>query len=191
VIEAALREARVTMRLSTRATAIAPDGVVLSGAETLPADAVVLATGMVAAPFAACIPGPRDALGRVEVDAFLRAPSAPHVFVTGDAAAADTGGGHIALQSCQHALRMGRFAGANAARDLRGEAMQPYAQHRYVTCLDLGRSGAVRTTGWDRQVVYTGAEGKKVKRSINTEVIYPPAAASRAELLAQAEPVVL
>src|SRR5262249_29252334 len=106
----------------------------------LAADAVVLATGMAAAPFAAQVPGARDALGRVVVDAALRAPAAPEVFVAGDAAAADTGDGHRTLQSCQHAGQAGRVAGENAARDLVGMPLLPYTQLRYVTCLDLGRS---------------------------------------------------
>ena len=41
----------------------------------LTADAVVLATGMVAAPFAAHVPGRRDDLGRIVVDETLRAPA--------------------------------------------------------------------------------------------------------------------
>lgn len=121
------------------------------------------------------------------MDPFLRAPALPQVFVTGDAAAADTGDGHVALQSCQHALRMGRAAGANAASDLLGLPLQPYTQLRYGTCLDLGRFDAVRTACWDREVIQAGPEAKPVKRTINTQVIYPPANATRAELLAQAE----
>jgi NADH dehydrogenase len=150
----------------------------------LAADAVVLATGMAAAPFAAQVPGARDALGRVVVDQALRAPGAPTVFVAGDAAAADTGDGHRALQSCQHAGQLGRVAGENAARDLIGLPPVPYTQLRYVTCLDLGRSGAVITQGWERRVEKTGTEGKAVKRLINTQVIYPPADGTAEALLA-------
>jgi NADH dehydrogenase len=106
------------------------------------------------------------------------------VFVAGDAAAADTGDGHLALQSCQHALQLGRFAGENAARDLLGQPTVPYRQPRYVTCLDLGRAGAVRTQGWDREVVQAGAEAKATKQMINRRLIYPPADVDGATLLA-------
>jgi NADH:ubiquinone reductase (H+-translocating) len=139
---------------------------------------------MTAAPFAAEIPGARDRLGRVVVDAALRAPSAG-VFVAGDAAAADTGDGQVTLQSCQHAGQLGRVAGENAARDLLGLAPLPYSQLRYVTCLDLGRSGAVITNGWERRIDKTGAEGKAVKRWINTQLIYPPVNGTAEELLAK------
>ncbi len=99
-------------------------------------------------------------LGRVVVDTALRAPAAPEVFVAGDAAAADTGDGHRTLQSCQHAGQLGRVAGENAARDLLGLPPVPYTQLRYVTCLDLGRSGAVITQGWERRVEKTGSRGQ-------------------------------
>jgi NADH:quinone reductase (non-electrogenic) len=190
-IEAALEAANVELRLGASVQELAADRVVFAEESALfaddsvlAADAVVLATGMAAAPFAAEVPGARDALGRVVVDAALRAPAAAGIFVAGDAAAADTGDGHSTLQSCQHAGQLGRVAGENAARDLIGLPLVPYTQLRYVTCLDLGRSGAVITQGWERRVEKTGAEGKAVKRWINTQLIYPPADDTADALLA-------
>ena len=183
-IEAAMAAAAVELRLGATVRAFAADGVVFADDSVLAADAVVLASGMAASPFAAQVPGARDELGRVIVDAALRAPAAPEVFVAGDAAAADTGDGHRTLQSCQHATQLGRVAGENAARDLVGLPLIPYSQLRYVTCLDLGRSGAVITQGWERRVEKTGSEGKAVKRLINTQVIYPPADGTAEALLA-------
>jgi len=183
-IEAALAAAGVELRLGANVRALAADHVSFADDSVLAADAVVLATGMAASPFAAQVPGVRDKLGRVVVDAALRAPAAPEIFVAGDAAAADTGDGHRALQSCQHAGQIGRVAGENAARDLLGLPPVPYTQLRYVTCLDLGRSGAVIAQGWERRVDKTGAEGKAVKRLINTQIIYPPADGTAEALLA-------
>jgi NADH:quinone reductase (non-electrogenic) len=183
-IEAALAAAGVDLRLRAAVRALAADHVSFADGSVLAADAVVLATGMAASPFAAEVPGERDELGRVVVDAALRAPAAPEIFVAGDAAAADTGDGHRTLQSCQHAGQLGRVAGENAARDLLGLPLMPYTQLRYVTCLDLGRSGAVITQGWERRVEKTGAEGKAVKRLINTQIIYPPADGTAEALLA-------
>ena len=183
VIEAALGEARVELRLGANVVALGRDRLVLAGGDTILTDAVVLTTGMEAAGFARAIPGERDQLGRIVVHRSLRAPAASEVFVAGDAAAADGGDGHAIVQSCQHALQLGRFAGENAARDLAGLPTIPYTQPPYITCLDLGRSGAVFTRGWDRAVERTGAEAKAMKRRINTEAIYPPSAATRDELL--------
>jgi NADH dehydrogenase len=183
VIEAALAEARVELRLGATVIALGRDTVELADGETIRTDAVILTTGMAASEFARNIPGDRDGLGRIVVGPSLRAPAAREVFVAGDAAAVDGGDGHAVLQSCQHALQLGRFAGENAARDLVGLPMIPYFQPPYITCLDLGRSGAVFTRGWARTVELTGAEAKAMKRRINTEVIYPPADATREALL--------
>jgi NADH:ubiquinone reductase (H+-translocating) len=86
--------------------------------------------------------------------------------------------------SPEHAGQLGRVAGENAARDLVGLPPLPYTQLRYVTCLDLGRSGAVISQGWERRVEKTGSEGKAVKRWINTQLIYPPTDGTAEALLA-------
>jgi NADH dehydrogenase len=183
VIEAALGDARVELRLGASVTGLGPETVTFADGETIRANAVVLTTGMAAAGFTRTIPGERDGLGRIVVDRSLRTPAAADILVAGDAAAVDGGDGHVVLQSCQHALQLGRFAGENAARDLVGLPTIPYVQPPYITCLDLGRSGAVFTRGWGRTVELTGTEAKAVKRRINTEAIYPPAHSTREELL--------
>jgi len=183
-IETALADARVELKLAATVTGLAANRVTLADGTVIAADAVVLTTGMTAAGFVGHLPGDRDALGRLIVDRTLRASAAAGVFVSGDSAAVDTGDGHLALQSCQHALQTGRFAGENAARDLLGLPLLPYAQLRYVTCLDLGRSGAVLTQGWDRTVAQAGPATKALKLRINREVIYPPTTGSGDALLA-------
>jgi NADH:ubiquinone reductase (H+-translocating) len=183
VIQAALAAARVDLRLGVEVVALSSQEVILKSGESLTAHAVVLTTGMEASPFTAHVPGEHDHLGRVVVAPDLRVPSMPNVFVAGDSARADTGDGHVALQSCQHALQMGRFAGENVARDLLGCPTLKYQQERYVTCLDLGRSGAVLTEGWERTIKKTGGEAKELKRRINQHVIYPPLQISPQKLL--------
>lgn len=184
IIETALADARVKLRLGATITGISRTTVTFDDETSVEADAVVLTTGMVAAPFVQEIQGQHDALGRIIVDEFLRAPICPNAFIAGDAAAADTGDGHLTLQSCQHALQLGRYAGENAARDLLGLPLVRYSQKRYVTCLDLGRSGAVLTEGWNREVRKSGADAKDLKRHINRVVIYPPTNATAEALLA-------
>jgi NADH dehydrogenase len=78
---------------------------------------------------------------------------------------------------------MGRLAGANVVRSLLGRPLSRYTPPPYVTCLDLGAWGALLTRGWDREPVKTGAEAKAVKRAITTQIIYPPRAADRREIL--------
>jgi len=77
------------------------------------------------------------------------------------------------------------FAGYNAARDLLRLPLHAYRQPEYFTCLDLGRSGAVFTSGWDRQIQLFGDDAKDLKRQINTEWIYPPVG-TREQILAAA-----
>ena len=105
---------------------------------------MIWAAGIRAAPLTTQIPAERDNFGRLLVDRDLRVPSVPGVFATGDAArAACDDLGNYALMSCQHATRMGAFAGNNAAAELLGVPTKPYHQKAYVTCLDLGEAGAL------------------------------------------------
>jgi NADH dehydrogenase len=129
-----------------------------------------------------------DTSGRLLVDRELRVPSVNGVFATGDAAKALCDDkGTYALMSCQHATRMGAFAGNNAAAELLGVPTKPYHQEAYVTCLDLGAAGALFTRGWERKVEMVGDAAKKTKHEINTVWIYPPRA-DRAAALASADP---
>jgi NADH dehydrogenase len=172
----ALAHAGVEVRSGVRVQAIDADGVVLSSGERIESNTVVWAAGMRASPLAAQIPGEHDELGRVLGDAFLRAPAAAGIFVTGDTVRAATDeNGNVAAMSCQHALSLGRVAGHNAAAELVGLPLHPYSQPKYVTCVDLGDWGALFTEGWDRQVLLTRNDAKAVKREINGVWIYPPA----------------
>jgi hypothetical protein len=114
-----------------------------------------------------------------------RVPESPSIFAEGDTAAARGPDGHAVLQSCQHAIPLGKFAGHNAAASLLGQPLQPFDPGPYVTCLDLGAGGAVLTTGWDREVRLTGESAKAVKKAIVEFYIYPPVD-DPAAMLAQA-----
>lgn len=188
IIEAALAEMNIATKAGAAITALDADGVTLASGERIEATTVVWSAGMRANPITAQIAGERDALGRLVVTRDLRVPGVEGVFATGDVAnaATDDEGNH-AVMSCQHAKRMGAFAGNNAVADLLGLPTETYHQKPYVTCLDLGPWGAVLTNGWDRQVQLTGEEAKNMKREINTVWIYPPRA-DKAEALAYAVP---
>jgi NADH dehydrogenase len=174
VIEDALRSLGVETRLGAGVAALDKSGVTLSDGERIEAETLIWAAGLRAAPLTAQIRAERDNFGRLLVDRDLRVPSVPGVFATGDAArAACDGIGNYTLMSCQHATRMGAFAGNNAAAELLGVPTKPYHQKAYVTCLDLGEAGALFTRGWERTVEIVGTEAKKTKREINTVWIYP------------------
>jgi NADH:quinone reductase (non-electrogenic) len=188
VIEDALRKCGVETRLGAGVASLDKSGVTLSDGEHIEAATAIWAAGIRAAPLTAQIPAERDNFGRLLVDRDLRVPSVAGIFATGDAArAACDDVGNYALMSCQHATRMGAFAGNNAAAELLGIPTKPYHQKAYVTCLDLGEAGALFTRGWERKVEMVGDQAKKTKQEINTVWIYPPKA-ERAAALASADP---
>lgn len=188
IIIGALRKLGIETRLGVGVNSLDKSGVRLSNGEHIEAQTVIWAAGMRAAPLTQNVPAERDKLGRLLVDRSLRVSDIADVFATGDAARAQCDDdGNYALMSCQHATRMGAFAGHNAAAELLGLPTRPYHQKAYVTCLDLGEAGALFTRGWDRKVEIVGDAAKKTKREINTVWIYPPKA-ERAAALASAEP---
>jgi NADH:quinone reductase (non-electrogenic) len=188
VIEDALRKLGVETRLGAGVASLDESGITLSSGEHIETETVIWAAGIRAAPLTQQIPAERDNFGRLLVDRDLRVPGVDGVFATGDAArAACDNDGNYALMSCQHATRMGAFAGNNAAAELLGVPTKHYHQKGYVTCLDLGEAGALFTTGWERKVAMVGDVAKKTKQEINTVWIYPPKA-QRAAALASADP---
>ena len=186
VIAKAIRDAGVEVILGVGVTTVDANGVTLSNGEHIESATVIWTAGMRASPLTGQIPAPRDNLGRLVVDPDLRVPGVKNVFATGDTAkiAADDLG-NIAPMTCQFAIRLGAFAGHNAAADLLGLPTEAYHQKTYVVCLDLGASGAIFARGWDPQLEQTGSEAKATKREINTVWIYPPAP-DRAKVFASA-----
>ncbi|KAM3554170.1 hypothetical protein ARSEF4850_006573 [Beauveria asiatica] len=186
-IARALDELGIEVKLGSAIASIDKTGVTLQSGERIDTLTAIWTAGVRATPLTQQIAQEKDRLGRVCVDATLRVPSTNDVFVTGDAAhvAADPGG-NVALMCCQHALLLGRVAGYNAAADLIQIPSMDYAQEAYNCCLDLGGRGAVICRGWQREMVLAGDVAKRVKKHINTTLIYPPTDA--AEALAAADP---
>ncbi|OGM45302.1 pyridine nucleotide-disulfide oxidoreductase family protein [Aspergillus bombycis] len=188
VIIQALTEQGVETKLGAAVMSVDDKGVVTTSGERIESLTVLWTAGLEATPLTQQIPGAKDKCGRLHVDADLRVPSAREIFVAGDAALAETDdNGHYAMMSCQHAMRLGRFAGHNAAADLLNVAAKPYSQPTYATCLDLGPWGAVVTEGWERTVRFKASVAKPIKEDINRVVIYPPSA-NRVEAFAAADP---
>jgi NADH dehydrogenase len=187
VISEALDLLGVERYLGVTLRSVNESGVVLSDGTELAAHTVVWTAGTQASQLTGQIPAERDRLGRLVTDPFLRVPGVPGVFASGDTAAAEAEEpGRLVMQSCQHALQLGRFAGHNVAADLLGLPLVRFTPQPYVTCLDLGGAGAVSTKGWQRTVRTTGATAKQRKREVNEKWIYPPVG-DAAEILRQAD----
>ncbi|MSQ21421.1 MAG: NAD(P)/FAD-dependent oxidoreductase [Betaproteobacteria bacterium] len=190
VIDTALQSLGVETKLGVRIGAIDCTGVTLTSGEFIPSCTVVWCAGMRASALTTQLPVKHDAFGRVPVDEFMRVQGIPNVFAAGDAASCRLDGTKPSVMSCQHGRPMGRYAGHNAVADLAGRSMLPLQIDAYVTVLDLGRWGAVYTTGRDRKVLSTGAAAKATKQLINRQRIYPPRSRDPNEILAAAAPVV-
>jgi NADH dehydrogenase len=169
---------------------IQANGITLSSEEFIPSMTVVWCGGMAASPLTAGLTNEHDRHGRLFVDQFMRAAGLKNVFAAGDIANCAIDGEHSTVMSCQFARPMGRFAGHNVAADLFGQPMLALNIDWYVTVVDLGGWGALYTVGWDRRIRSTGAAAKTTKSVINRQRIYPPRAASRADILAAAAPTI-
>ncbi|RON52126.1 NAD(P)/FAD-dependent oxidoreductase [Pseudomonas frederiksbergensis] len=189
-IAEASTELGVKWQLKSTVVSVDENGVTLADGQRIEARTVIWTTGVRASSLTEQVPGERDNLGRLHVDAHLKVIGQDDIFATGDVAyaASDDIGNH-ALMTCQHAIVLGRHAGNNVAAQILGVDPTLYSQPKYVTCLDLGAWGAVYTEGWDRQVKLVKQEGKELKTQINTVWIYPPAA-NRETAWAAADPLI-
>ena len=175
IFEDALAQTNVTVKLGRTITNITATSVTLDDGEEIEAATVIVTTGLRANPLAELLDLELDPAGRLAVDTSLRVKGIKNIFAAGDIAAAHTDETHMAAMSCQHAMPMGAHAGYNAARSLLGLPHRKYAQPDYRTCIDLGESGALLTSGWDRIPEKSGPEVTAIKSKINQELIYPPA----------------
>ncbi|MBT4890581.1 MAG: FAD-dependent oxidoreductase [Rhodospirillales bacterium] len=174
VIEKALSENAIELHLNATLTSMDHESLTLESGKRILTKTVVFNTGLEASPLTRSIDAQRDTTGRVIVDQYLQTANSKSLFIAGDVAQAMTDDTHASLMSCQHALRLGRFAGYNAVQSMLGKSLSPYRQEDYTTCLALGASGAAFTTGWDRQLQDSGAVVQARKREILDKWIYPP-----------------
>jgi NADH dehydrogenase len=129
----------------TMVTGVDAEGVQL-GPERIAARTVVWAAGVQASPLARDLGAPLDPAGRVKVRVDLTLPDREEVFVIGDLVALEQDGTPIPGVA-PAAIQMGRHAGRNILRSLRGQPLLPF---RYVdkgSLATVGRSAAVAAIG--------------------------------------------
>ena len=108
------------------------------------------------------------------VNQYLQTLELENCFFAGDNAHSQPDLEHASIMSCQQGRPQGRYAGYNAVSQLFNKPLIAYSQPNYVTCIDLGEYGAVYTEGWERVLIKSGLEAKKIKQHINQDRIYPP-----------------
>ena len=126
-------------------TGIDAEGVEL-GNHRLAAGTVVWAAGVQASPLARTLGAPLDRAGRVKVTPDLTVPGRPEIQVIGDLAAVEYSGRPVPGVA-PAAMQMGRHAGANIARMLRGEARRAFRYRDKGSLATIGRSRAVAVIG--------------------------------------------
>jgi NADH:ubiquinone reductase (H+-translocating) len=139
----ALAARGAVLRTSTPVRAIEPDRVFLAAGESIEADTVVVAAGIVPSGAAMRLGLAHDRRGRIEVDAAMRSRSHPRVWAMGDCAAIPDPSGRPYPALAQHAVREARRLAANIAAALRGREPAPFVHRSLGTMASLGHRQAV------------------------------------------------
>ena len=132
----------VEVRTGVNVARVEPGSVHLADGSVIASDTLVWAAGVRAHPLAAQLGLETGRGGRVVVDDALRLPAHPNVFVIGDLAAATLDGEPLP-QVAAAAIQGGRHAAATIARDLRGDAAEPFRYRDKGSMATIGRNAAV------------------------------------------------
>jgi NADH dehydrogenase len=129
------------IRTGTRVQAIEPGKVHLPG-ETIEAETIVLAAGIVPSPAVAGLPVETDRRGHIVVDGTMRCKSHPEVWALGDCASIPAPDGRPYPALAQHALREARVLARNIAGVLEGRPPQPFVYSTLGMMGSLGHCNA-------------------------------------------------
>ena len=144
----ALRHRGIDVRLETVLESAEDDRLRLSDGETLEADTLVWAAGIVPNPLLADLGLPCNEAGAVEVDATLRVRGRPRLWAAGDCAdVPDLVGGGSCPPSAQYALREARQVADNLAAAVTGGRLRPFRYRMLGEMLTLGRHEGVAQIG--------------------------------------------
>ena len=135
------------IRTGSKVQAIEPGKVDLPG-ETIEAETVVLAAGIIPNPVVAELPVERDRRGRIVVDGTMRCKSHPEVWALGDCAAVPAPDGQPYPSLAQHAMREAKVLARNIEGVLRGRPPQPFV---YSTLGMMGSLGHRKAFGQAHQ----------------------------------------
>jgi NADH dehydrogenase len=131
------------IRTHSHVRAIEPGKVHLPD-ETIEAETVVLAAGIVPNPVVAGLPLEKDKRGHIVVDGAMRCQSHPEVWALGDCAMVPAPDGKPYPNLAQHALREAKVLARNIHGALNGRQPQPFV---YSTMGMMGSLGSSRAFG--------------------------------------------
>lgn len=110
--------------------------------ETIAAETIVLAAGIVPNPVVAALPVDKDKRGHVAVDATMQCKSHPEVWAIGDCAQITSPDGRPYPNLAQHALREAKVLARNIAGALDGQPPKPFVYNTMGMMGSLGHSKA-------------------------------------------------
>jgi NADH dehydrogenase len=149
------------IRTGMKAQAIEPGKVRLPG-DTIEAETIVLAAGIVPNPIVAELPVEKDKRGHIVVDGTMRCPSHPEVWALGDCAFIPAPDGKPYPNLAQHALREAKVLARNIAGALDGRPPQPFV---YATLGMMGSLGHSKGFGTLLKIRVRGALAWLVRRT--------------------------
>lgn len=110
--------------------------------ETIEAETIVLAAGIIPSPVVAGLPVEKDKRGHIVVDGTMRCKSHPEVWALGDCASIPAPDGKPYPNLAQHALREAKVLAHNIYAVLNGRAPQPFVYDTLGMMGSLGHSRA-------------------------------------------------
>jgi NADH:ubiquinone reductase (H+-translocating) len=139
----ALLSKGVEVRFNTKLEKVTDQGVAFEDGTSIGTRTVVWTAGVKANPLADLIPGAKGRGGTIRVEADLSLPGHPEIFVVGDLAAVETGGGKQLPQLAQVAIQGGRHSAASIRRRLQGRPTRQFRYHDHGIMATIGRRSAV------------------------------------------------
>jgi NADH dehydrogenase len=133
--------------LNTAVTQVT-DRAVFVGGERIEARTVFWAAGNTGSPLSKTFEGCADHASHLRVKSDLSLEGNPEVFVVGDQAAISRPDGTPVPRVAQGAIQMGRLAGKNILRDLRGEAREDFTYANRGDLAVIGRYRAITQFPW-------------------------------------------
>jgi NADH dehydrogenase len=129
------------IRTHVHAQAIEPGKLHLPD-ETIEADTIILAAGIVPNPIVAGLPVEKDRRGHIVVDGTMRCPSRPEVWALGDCAIIPAPDGKPYPNLAQHALREAKVLAKNICAVVDGQPPQPFVYNTLGMMGSLGHGKA-------------------------------------------------
>jgi len=133
-----LRRHGVNIRTNTRVHEVDRDVVHVTEEESIKAETIVVATGVIPNPLLGDLPLPKDRRGKIVVEPTMRVKDRPDVWALGDCASIPDPSGNPYPPLAQHAIREARTLAENITSAVRNRPLMPFVYQSKGTLAALG-----------------------------------------------------